>query len=961
MMDVDIALLGESTYVPDFLESATRLYECVSHAGNSAQPHEGGTSANYLAANESLSRFVDEFSALISHLRVLPDNGLGRDCWKISQDVLIRLNKRPDDNDHDGASQCPDFSHGIQWTSQDSEAFAARITELCNRYKTANPDAIVDSHIETVLRLKQFNERQMQARHGMSDVVDQGKAPSQMTASADLLADFILESLSYKSMKNREEEVADAHGNTFAWIFKNKPDGNGNTNGGLGDQFTRWLRSDELGNIYWVTGKPGAGKSTLMRYIAEHPSTDLLLKAWAGKRQLAKAVFYFWTSGSEEQKSQSGLLRYLLYQLLSNDHSLIPTTFPELWQKLSQMSTKERIRFSVDWNAAELMKSLQQLVEYALKSTKICLFVDGLDEFDGDHQAIIQFFRNLSGNDTNGRLKLCLSSRPWPVFEKAFQYSVPNLKLEELTFYDMTRYVEDNLANDGKFKDAMAKDQPAANTLVSGIVKKAEGVFLWIRLVVRKVLELFGEDSDISSATRYSLELPSDLDEIFSQFIFQNRSPEQLERSLHVFQLVHAREVVARFIKDESSYSLSIWEFVFALQTLENGIERNDTFREVPDEEILQLCESALASILSDSSGLLEVYHKHDRINRFNSAHRRGHNNSRHSARQLAESRVTYLHRTVRDYLVGPKAVLLKSSSDAHLPHLQLLSSYVQRLRNSLEPLEKHRRLDELYPDIAMALTHARHMEGQIKNYPPEVQLLLIDQLDEGVSWYWQTRRGDPYDHWARSCFGSYEQRKGNKIIFREPFLALCTKFGLSGYVIGKLDAIAGRDKTADDGDESLSSVVEEAPLLTYALEFLTSRQKTIMPLSDASFVSALLQSPHLDHPEVGKIIGTPNMVFNSPLRKKKAVTPWIMVLSHLRDAKRRGWIEPFDIDQENGTKRWTGIIKLLVKEGHADLDAFLEWNGFDKECYARDVLVGPEHLGAVDDWWIHEFKKLIE
>lgn len=49
-------------------------------------------------------------------------------------------------------------------------------------------------------------------------------------------------------MKNREEEVADAHSNTFDWLFRSSSD---NKQNNLRDQFTTWLQTDKLGSIYW--------------------------------------------------------------------------------------------------------------------------------------------------------------------------------------------------------------------------------------------------------------------------------------------------------------------------------------------------------------------------------------------------------------------------------------------------------------------------------------------------------------------------------------------------------------------------------------------------------------------------------------------------------------------------------------------------------------------------------------
>lgn len=84
---------------------------------------------------------------------------------------------------------------------------------------------------------------------GLSAITKDVAAPTKTVALAGPLVDFILESLSFKSMKNREEEVADAHANTFDWVFK-YDSGDGGRNS-LGDQFTSWLQNDKLGSIYW--------------------------------------------------------------------------------------------------------------------------------------------------------------------------------------------------------------------------------------------------------------------------------------------------------------------------------------------------------------------------------------------------------------------------------------------------------------------------------------------------------------------------------------------------------------------------------------------------------------------------------------------------------------------------------------------------------------------------------------
>lgn len=182
-----------------------------------------------------------------------------------------------------------------------------------------------------------------------------------------------------------------------------------------------------------------------MRYLSEHREARRSLQAWAGDKQVAIAGFYFWVSGSEDQRSRVGLLRSLLHQLLSLYPESIPVAFPRLWQKLSGMTSKERISMGLEWTGPELTSGFLRLLDIGLSQAKVCLFVDGLDELDGDHESMIRFFRDLGTGKHASQVKMCLSSRPWQVFERAFARSVPNLRLQELILEDMSQYAYDSL------------------------------------------------------------------------------------------------------------------------------------------------------------------------------------------------------------------------------------------------------------------------------------------------------------------------------------------------------------------------------------------------------------------------------------------------------------------------------------------------------------------------------------
>lgn len=82
--------------------------------------------------------------------------------------------------------------------------------------------------------------------------------------------------------------------------------------------------------FFWVQGKPGSGKSTLMKFALKHPRlADLLPDGnWT------RISFLFHDRGTLIQRSLTGMLRELLFQLLSQHpeifHEGISAVYKEL-------------------------------------------------------------------------------------------------------------------------------------------------------------------------------------------------------------------------------------------------------------------------------------------------------------------------------------------------------------------------------------------------------------------------------------------------------------------------------------------------------------------------------------------------------------------------------------------------------------------------------------------------------
>ena len=107
----------------------------------------------------------------------------------------------------------------------------------------------------------------------------------------------VLKSLEFDEWKRRFSEVHRAHRQMFQWILDDsKNPATPPTN------FKYWLQSQN--GLYWVAGKAGSGKSTLMKFVSENSEVAQYLQDWAGpSRRLMLISWFFWAAGSPMQRS----------------------------------------------------------------------------------------------------------------------------------------------------------------------------------------------------------------------------------------------------------------------------------------------------------------------------------------------------------------------------------------------------------------------------------------------------------------------------------------------------------------------------------------------------------------------------------------------------------------------------------------------------------------------------------
>lgn len=485
---------------------------------------------------------------------------------------------------------------------------------------------------------------------------------SGLSISADrrkTLQSAFITRLRYPGMEDREGRIADAYEKTFQWIFDDQ-DGQEKR----WSNFRDWLKSDL--QLYWITGKAGSGKSTLMKFICHEESSAIpskpwdattgskgvivkrqsrcekYLRNWAAGSRLITATYFFWNSGVHLQMSKKGLLLSLLFQILRQCPELIPSVSPSRWEALCLFNDDPR-----EWTKQELEQMLRSAAEKLSQAAKLCLFVDGLDEFDGRHDDLICLFQALIANQN---VKVCVSSRPWVLFEDAFKHR-PSLTLQDLTYPDIKHYVTSNFHRDSGFAQLRSREPTYAGQLVENVVSKASGVFLWVHLVVASLLAGMGYGDRVSDLQRRLDLLPPDLGDLYEK-ILQSLDPFYLEHAAQLFKLVQESidppSLLLLSFADEASLEFALKQPIQALS---------------PDDMFLR-AETMRRRLNSRCKGLLEV-------------------KSSMSLGAVGEDTVQYLHRTVKDYIESPEVQdkLQSAMESAFDPHLRLCTGNVAHLK----------------------------------------------------------------------------------------------------------------------------------------------------------------------------------------------------------------------------------------------------------------------------------------
>ena len=399
-------------------------------------------------------------------------------------------------------------------------------------------------------------------------------------------------------MNYRQEEVLDARADSCTWILQHQ-------------NYQKWLTDDH--GLLWIQGKPGSGKSTLMKKI---------FQVFGRENRSPKRIhlaFFFHRRGVQLQQTPLGMFRTMLHQLLSQ----VPSASADF---LSLCEEKRRFQGDVikdwEWREPELRRVLKSSLVSASKTHSLVIFVDALDEAGEDPaRSIVKYLHEANEEllQSKHATSICFACRHYPIVRT---HEGIQIRVEDENFDDISAYALSELRRQIHPRDENSGSDPL-NEVQELISNKASGVFLWVSLVIPTIAKQYNEGRSLEEILEGLEKAPSDLKTIY-EYILGLIKADDPRQTLHLMEWICLAE-----------RPLSLTELRFALAMDDSSI----TPYQDSAQKSTRFVESDMqmkAMTVGLSGGLAEV-----------KLHR-----ERHRGMETEVQIVQFIHQSVNDFLL---------------------------------------------------------------------------------------------------------------------------------------------------------------------------------------------------------------------------------------------------------------------------------------------------------------------
>lgn len=254
------------------------------------------------------------------------------------------------------------------------------------------------------------------------------------------------------------------------------------------ESFKQWKESPKA-QLLWLTAKPATGKTVLSGKIVNH------------LRSLGKdCQFYFFNHGDKTKGSISSFLLAMAWQM--------SFLHPEVFSVLLKICEKETQLSKTDYRTIWRKLFLQGIVTVQFTRPQYWV-IDGLDECKSDHE-LAPLLQQLVETD---QVRIFLTSRNGIESHRLRPSSQTNFITEEISESDTKSDI--SLYLNAHIHEFPLVDEYAQREMVTTILTKSAGCFLWVKLVIQELRRVH-----TSGEIRQVLEtVPSDMNKLYSRIL----------------------------------------------------------------------------------------------------------------------------------------------------------------------------------------------------------------------------------------------------------------------------------------------------------------------------------------------------------------------------------------------------------------------------------------------------------
>ncbi|KAI0418466.1 hypothetical protein F5X98DRAFT_338140 [Xylaria grammica] len=364
--------------------------------------------------------------------------------------------------------------------------------------------------------------------------------------------------------------------------------------------FKAWIGRSNVDShlgLLQIIGKPGSGKSTLMKQAFEATRAN-----FRGNTSVCVLGHFFDRRGQQAlQHSTEGALRSLLYQLgIQNPASL--AAFRDY-----TLGDLRQLESSGSGSYLNVLKSSLEGIfsNLALAPQRTIIFIDALDECDSrDALNTGYFLAQLTRTAYKNQIQLdvCIARREHPSITVKDSLEV---RMETYNDVDIQNYIQQ------KFELASIAGSDE-ELLRKTVFQRSNGIFLWVVLTVEGILKDLETGENIKFILKRTESLPKTLEALYEQII-ENMEPENRKMALRLFQWavlaterLRIREWhhILAFIRENPPASLREWKDSYYYTETDAQLERR--IRTL-SQGLVEVKVAAEISIAASDSGSLRA------------------------------------------------------------------------------------------------------------------------------------------------------------------------------------------------------------------------------------------------------------------------------------------------------------------------------------------------------------------